>query len=153
MDWFSTYCTLIRVCIFLPVSIFFIATLSHSLCLLPGLSSLFPSLNLLASPFSVISFHFILPIQSVFLFTLAPSLLFSISLCSSSSLSPSPPLLYLLYFSFSQLNFFPSLSLHLNHLHPFSLIVHYLYISVSPFGSSHHCACYGCHGVHIRIVK
>ncbi len=146
------------VCVFFCLSLFFIATLSHflcfSICLLPGPSSLLPSLNLLASPFTVISFHFILPIQSVFLFTLAPSLPFSMSLCRPSSLSPSPPLLLcLLYFSFSQLNFFPSLSLHLNHLHPHSLIVHYLYISVSPFGSSHHCACYGCHGVYLRMVK
>lgn len=69
-------------CVYFCLPLFFIVTLSHSfcisICLLPGLSSLVTSYQSFESPFSVISFHFILCIESVFLFTLAPSFPFSI---------------------------------------------------------------------------
>lgn len=79
------------ICISVPVSIFYCHFKSFSLFFYLFVTWPFLPLALfhcLASPFSVISFHFILSIQSVFLFTLAPSLPFSIFLYSWSFLSP-----------------------------------------------------------------
>lgn len=80
--WFSTYCIL-TLEDFSACLIFFTVTLCFSSCLLPVLSSLLPSFTPLTSPFSVISFRFILSIQSVFPFTLAPSLFFRLQLILS----------------------------------------------------------------------